>query len=212
VIAPHARGRKHVLQCLGSGAGRGLAFGVPHQAPPRQAAVRECLDGPIGGDGEGRQVRGEPGGADRVLVVGVDGERARPFPGRGLGDGPDVVAGACVPLRGARQPRAVAGGQQLGVAADAQDVVDVSAAGYERWLDTIEGKFNALQAIAPLIAAMPADGVARQVARVAGALQLTHAEVTTAVTDAVSARWSTTRRTSPPQAAQVAARPSRRAS
>jgi hypothetical protein len=59
---------------------------------------------------------------------------------------------------------------------------------------------------------MPADGVARQVARVAGALQLTHAEVTTAVTDAVSARWSTTRRTSPPQAAQVAARPSRRAS
>jgi len=91
-------------------------------------------------------------------------------------------------------------------------VTDVAVAGYERWLGTIEGKFNALQAIAPLIAAMPADGVARQVARVAGALQLTHAEVTTAVTDAVSARWSTTRSTSPPQAAQVAARPSRRAS
>jgi DNA primase len=90
-------------------------------------------------------------------------------------------------------------------------VIDVTVAGYERWLDTIEGKFNALHAVAPLIAGMPAEGVARQVARVAGALQLTYAEVTSAVTDAVSAGQSTTRSTSRHQAAQPTAQRRRRA-
>jgi DNA primase len=86
-------------------------------------------------------------------------------------------------------------------------VVDVTVAEYERWRDTIEGKFGALRAVAPLVADMPADSVAQQVVRVASRLELTPAEVTAAVTDAVGASRSTPRNTSrsPP------ARPVRRA-
>jgi DNA primase len=86
-------------------------------------------------------------------------------------------------------------------------VIDVTVAGYERWLDTIEGKFGALRAVAPLVADMPADLVAQQVVRVASRLELTPAEVTAAVTDAVSATRSTPRNTSRPPPA----RPVRRA-
>jgi DNA primase len=64
-------------------------------------------------------------------------------------------------------------------------VVDAKVAAFGHWLDFLEGKFNALHAVAPLVAQMPADGVARQVARVADRLRLTHAEVTAAVTDAL---------------------------
>jgi DNA primase len=86
-------------------------------------------------------------------------------------------------------------------------IVDVTVAGYERWLDTIEGKFGALRAVAPLVADLPADSVAQQVVRVAARLGLTPAEVTAAVTDAVSATRSTPRNTSCPPLA----RPVRRA-
>jgi DNA primase len=86
-------------------------------------------------------------------------------------------------------------------------VVDVTVAGYERWLDTIEGKFGALRAVAPLVADMPGDSVAQQVARVASRLGLTPAEVTAAVTDAVGATRSSPRNTSRPPPA----RPVRRA-
>jgi DNA primase len=50
-----------------------------------------------------------------------------------------------------------------------------------------EGQIGALRAAAPLIAAMPPAHVARQVARLAAILQLDHALVTQAVTDALTA-------------------------
>jgi DNA primase len=64
-------------------------------------------------------------------------------------------------------------------------VVDAVVAKYGHWLEFIEGKFNALNAVAPLIAQMPACEVGRQVVRVAGQLSLTYVEVTTAVTEAL---------------------------
>jgi DNA primase len=64
-------------------------------------------------------------------------------------------------------------------------VVDGKVAAFGHWLGFIEGKFNALRAVAPLVAALPGDQVARQVGRVAQLLELTHAEVTVAVADAV---------------------------
>ena len=67
----------------------------------------------------------------------------------------------------------------------ADTVIDTAIARYEQWLEFLEGKFNALHAVAPLIARLPAGQVARQVGRAAEQLGLTHAEVTTAVTDAV---------------------------
>jgi DNA primase len=63
--------------------------------------------------------------------------------------------------------------------------IDAKVAAFEHWLEFIEGKFNALHAVAPLIAGLPGDQVARQVGRVAQMLELTHAEVTAAVADAV---------------------------
>jgi DNA primase catalytic core len=50
-----------------------------------------------------------------------------------------------------------------------------------------EGQIGALRAAAPLIAAMPPSHVGRQVARLAAILQLNHALVTEAVTDALTA-------------------------
>jgi DNA primase len=50
-----------------------------------------------------------------------------------------------------------------------------------------DGQIGALRAAAPLIAAMPPAHVARQVARLAAILQLDHALVTEAVTDALTA-------------------------
>ncbi len=64
--------------------------------------------------------------------------------------------------------------------------IDATVAKFEPWLTFVEGKFNALAAVAPRIARLPAEQVARQVARVATLLDLTHAEVTAAVTDAVT--------------------------
>jgi DNA primase len=65
-------------------------------------------------------------------------------------------------------------------------VIDAKVARFDRWLEFLEGKFNALHAVAPLIASGPADDVGRQVTRVADLLGLNHAEVTAAVTEAVS--------------------------
>jgi DNA primase len=65
-------------------------------------------------------------------------------------------------------------------------VVDASIARWDRWLEFIEGQYNALRSAAPLIAQMPPEEIGRQVARVAQRLKLEHSEVTSAVTDAIS--------------------------
>jgi DNA primase len=64
-------------------------------------------------------------------------------------------------------------------------VVDDAVAPFERWLEFLNGKFAALHAAAPLVAGLPSDQVARQVARLAGRLGLNYAEVTEAVTGAL---------------------------
>jgi hypothetical protein len=58
----------------------------------------------------------------------------------------------------------------------------------------IDGKFNALDAVAPLIAAIPAHDVGRQIARAAEHTGLTTAEVTDAVTRAIPRVIGTTAR------------------
>ena len=65
-------------------------------------------------------------------------------------------------------------------------VVNAEVARWSRWLRYPEGQIHALRAAAPLIANMPADHVARQVARLAAVLELDHATVTEAVTDALT--------------------------
>jgi DNA primase len=65
-------------------------------------------------------------------------------------------------------------------------VIDAKVARFDRWLEFVEGKFNALHAVARLIASGPVDDVGRQVTRVADLLGLSHGEVTAAVTEAVS--------------------------
>lgn len=64
-------------------------------------------------------------------------------------------------------------------------VVDSVIVRHDRWLEFIEGKFNALAAVAPVIASLPVGQVARQVKRVAERLELSHAEVTAKVSDAI---------------------------
>jgi len=64
-------------------------------------------------------------------------------------------------------------------------VADETVAAFEPWLDFPDGKFAALHAVAPLVAGLPPVQVARQVARVAGRLGLSYAEVTEAVTRAL---------------------------
>jgi hypothetical protein len=64
-------------------------------------------------------------------------------------------------------------------------VIDASVAKFDRWLEFTDGKFSALRAVSLLIAGLPAGQVARQVARVAERLGLTHAEVTDAITSAL---------------------------
>jgi DNA primase len=64
-------------------------------------------------------------------------------------------------------------------------VIDERVARFERWLEFPDGTFGALRDVAPVIASLPADQVARQVGRVASRLGLAHSEVTRAVIDAV---------------------------
>jgi DNA primase len=64
-------------------------------------------------------------------------------------------------------------------------VVDAELERWSRWLPHAEGRINALRAAAPLIAAMPPGHVGRQIARLAGRLELSYATVTEAVTDAL---------------------------
>jgi len=64
-------------------------------------------------------------------------------------------------------------------------VIDECVTEFAPWLQFTDGQFGALRAVAPRIAALPAGQVARQVARTASRLDLTHAEVTAAVTAAV---------------------------
>jgi DNA primase len=70
-------------------------------------------------------------------------------------------------------------------------VIDDRIAKFGRHLEFIEGKFNALHAVAPLIVQLPDGDVARQVARVAERLGLTAAEVTNAVVTVVTERTGT---------------------
>lgn len=64
--------------------------------------------------------------------------------------------------------------------------IDALIGKFEHWLEFVEGKFNALHAVAAMIVRLPADEVAGQVARVAEVLGLSHGEVTGAVTEAVT--------------------------
>ena len=64
-------------------------------------------------------------------------------------------------------------------------VIDTEVARWDRWLQYAEGQIHALRAAAPLIAALPADSVGRQVARLADRLGLDHSTVTRAVIDAL---------------------------
>jgi DNA primase len=57
---------------------------------------------------------------------------------------------------------------------------------WTRWLNHAEGRIHALRAAAPLVAALPPAQVGRQVARLAQRLELDHATVTEAVTDALT--------------------------
>ncbi|HEY1625712.1 MAG TPA: toprim domain-containing protein [Streptosporangiaceae bacterium] len=66
-------------------------------------------------------------------------------------------------------------------------VVDARLAAFGRWLEFADGAFAALRAVAPVIAGLPPAQVARQVARTAGRLGLSYAEVTEAVTSALTA-------------------------
>ena len=65
-------------------------------------------------------------------------------------------------------------------------VINTEITRWDRWLRHAEGQIHALRAAAPLVAAMPPDHVARQIARLAEALRLDHATVTEAVTDALT--------------------------
>ena len=64
-------------------------------------------------------------------------------------------------------------------------VIDAEIARYQRWLQYPEGQVRALRAAAPLIAAMPPAGAARQASRLAELLDLPHSTVTEAITDAL---------------------------
>jgi DNA primase len=65
-------------------------------------------------------------------------------------------------------------------------VIDAEVAGWTRWLQFAEARVSALRAIAPVIAAMPAADVARQVSRLAARLDLEYALVTEAVMAAIT--------------------------
>jgi len=64
-------------------------------------------------------------------------------------------------------------------------VIDAEVGRWSQWLRHPEGQVSALRAAAPLVAALPPAEVARQVARLARHLELDHAIVTEAITDAL---------------------------
>lgn len=97
-----------------------------------------------------------------LVAVLPTGQDPASLPGRAL---LDVLDGPVVPL--------------------ADLVVDARLAKFDRQMDFIDGKFNALDAVAPLIAAMPAREIGRQIARTAEHTGLTIAEVTDSVTRAI---------------------------
>jgi DNA primase catalytic core len=65
----------------------------------------------------------------------------------------------------------------------ADRVIDAQVARWERGLRFAEGRVAALRAISPVVAGLAPRDVPRQVARLAGRLELDHATVTEAVTD-----------------------------
>lgn len=67
-------------------------------------------------------------------------------------------------------------------------VIDSELQRWEKWLQYAEGQVNALLAAAQLITSMPAGHVGRQVDRLANRLNMSHAFVTEAVTDALTER------------------------
>ena len=64
-------------------------------------------------------------------------------------------------------------------------VTDACLARFDRHLGFLEGKFSAMRAVAPLIAAMPPGEAGRQAARTAARTGLTTSEVTDAITQAL---------------------------
>ena len=64
-------------------------------------------------------------------------------------------------------------------------VIDEELEKWSRWLQYADGRFNALRAAAPIVAALAPTDVARQVARLSDRLGLDHATVTDAVTSAI---------------------------
>ena len=70
--------------------------------------------------------------------------------------------------------------------------VDAAIEKWSRWLTFAEGRVAALRCAAPIIAALPPPEVGRQVARIAARLDLDHATVTEAVTDALPETLSAT--------------------
>lgn len=64
--------------------------------------------------------------------------------------------------------------------------IEAEVVRWARWLKHAEGRIHALRAAAPLVAAVPPVQVGRQIARLAHRLELDHATVTEAVTDALT--------------------------
>ncbi len=163
--------------------GAATRVGGPGRAATRVAGPR----------GKGTRVAG-PGG----VIVAFDGDRAgrraavRAFDLFRDDDGNGEVSAALLP-EGVdpagyfRDHGAAALAALLDEAVPLADlVIDASLAEFDRWLEFTDGRFAALRAAAPLVACLPAAQVARQVARVADHLDLSYAEVTEAVTSALT--------------------------
>ena len=76
-------------------------------------------------------------------------------------------------------------------------VIDNEIERWSRWMCYPEGQIHALRAAARLIAVMPPSHVGRQVSRLASRLELDHAFVTEAVTDALTEVTAAARGRSP---------------
>ncbi|HEY1919602.1 MAG TPA: toprim domain-containing protein [Streptosporangiaceae bacterium] len=78
--------------------------------------------------------------------------------------------------------------------------IEAKVTRWDRWLNHAEGRIHALRAAAPVIAALPPAQVGRQIARLARRLDLDHATVTEAITDALTELVQTDRLPAHPDA------------
>ena len=162
-----------------------LAIG--RSAEPRSVIVA------FDGDRAGRRAAVRAFDLFRDVEDGNERQRA----GRAVGPfrgGVGEVSAALFPAGGDpagyfRDHGAAALGELLDAAVPLADlVVDDKLTEFDRWLEFTDGRFAALRATAPLVAGLPVSQVARQVARIADRLNLSYAEVTEAVTTALSRR------------------------